>query len=84
MASTTVPVAPAAAEPSVVSIPMSPNEDALKIFESTLRASVQDIVSKSGLPWTTFSLSHRGTDPKRLELCSVLQLLWSPHLLWTR
>lgn len=48
---------------------MSPNEDALKISESTLRASVQDIVGKSGLHWTTFSLCHRGTDPKRLELC---------------
>ena len=78
MASTTVPVAPAAAEPSVVSIPMSPIEDALKIFESTLRASVQDIVSKSGLPWTTFSLSHRGTDPKRLELCPPTIVVTSP------
>ena len=69
MTSTTVPVAPVATEPPVFSIPMSPNEDALKIYESTLRASVQDIVDKSGLQWTTFSLCHRGTDPKRLELC---------------
>jgi hypothetical protein len=69
MTSTTVPVAPVATEPPVFSIPMSPNEDALKIYESTLRASVQDIVGKSGLHWTTFSLCHRGTDPKRPELC---------------
>jgi hypothetical protein len=56
-------------KPTMMSIPISPDEEVLQVFESTLRVSVLDIVTKSGLKWTTLNLSHRGTNPQRLDQC---------------
>ena len=47
---------------------MSRKEDVLEVFESSLMASVQGIMSQSSLQWTTLSLRHRGTNPQRLDL----------------
>ena len=54
---------------STVSIPMSANEDALKVYQSSLRKTVLEILVDSGLSWTTLNLFHRGTNPQRLNEC---------------
>jgi hypothetical protein len=53
----------------IISMPMLPGEEALKVFETTLRASVVNIIAQNNLKWNTVSIAHRGRDPQHLDQC---------------
>ncbi|MCJ1377150.1 hypothetical protein MMC17_000242 [Xylographa soralifera] len=54
-----------------VSIPISPTDATVAVFERTLRSSVQTTLNKLHLGWNSISLWRRGTNPSKPADCPV-------------